>query len=171
LDFGPNVQALEWFCRHVWPRVKARVADARFTIIGMNPSIEVQALGRLPGVSLLANLEDLRPEANRSAVVVLPFVSGGGIKNKLLEAASLEKPIVCSPHACGGLRSGAPVIEHSTRQPERWAETIAALWADGSRRREMGIAARAWVLASHSWQAAARSVYSTLTTNGRQEKQ
>mgnify|MGYP000899917535 CR=1 FL=1 len=30
LDFGPNVQALEWFCGQVWPRVRAKHPDARF---------------------------------------------------------------------------------------------------------------------------------------------
>jgi glycosyltransferase involved in cell wall biosynthesis len=127
----------------------------------------VQALGRLPGISLIADLDDLRSEARRSAVVVLPFVSGGGIKNKLLEAASLEKPIVCSPHACGGLRPGAPVIRCSTRGPELWAETLSTLWADAGRRRRLGTAARAWVLANHSWQAAARTVLSTAAMSSR----
>jgi len=169
LDFGPNIQALEWFCHNVWPLVRSRVPDARFTAIGMNPCTRVQTLGRLAGISLLANLEDLRSEARRGAVVVLPFVSGGGIKNKLLEAASLEKAIVCSPRACGGLRPGAPVITHSTRCPELWAETIVTLWGNADRRRHLGAAARAWVLANHSWQAAARTVLSTAAVDVRRE--
>ena len=40
LDFGPNIQALEWFCHRVWPLVRSRIPDGRFTIIGFNPSRE-----------------------------------------------------------------------------------------------------------------------------------
>src|SRR5579872_701271 len=45
LDFGPNIQALEWFCSRVWPRVIAARPDARFTIIGFKPTAPVMALG------------------------------------------------------------------------------------------------------------------------------
>ena len=36
LDFGPNMQAIQWFCRRVWPRC-GEVPDATFTIYGFNP--------------------------------------------------------------------------------------------------------------------------------------
>ena len=38
----------------------------------------------------------------------MPFVSGTGFKNKLLEAASLGMPIICSRRACAELRQAAP---------------------------------------------------------------
>ena len=41
----------------------------------------------------MANLPDLRAEVQRREIVVLPFVSGGGIKNKLLEAAAMGMPM------------------------------------------------------------------------------
>ena len=38
LDFGPNIQAIQWFCNRVWPAVRRQVSDATFTIIGFNPT-------------------------------------------------------------------------------------------------------------------------------------
>src|SRR5262249_27140141 len=85
LDFGPNVQALQWFCRRVWPLVRRRVPDARFTIVGFRPTDAVLDVTKIDGVSLAADLADLRPTVRRHEVAVLPFVSGRGVKNKLLE--------------------------------------------------------------------------------------
>ena len=156
LDFGPNVQAVEWFVTKVWPIVRTHARTARFTIVGFRPSPEIQRLCRTPGVSVAADLPDLRTMALRHQVVVLPFVSGGGIKNKLLEAAAMGKPIVCTPRARGGLRAveRAPLVVR--RSPEAWARAIVELWQDERRRRVLGTAARAWVVEHHTWIAAAR---------------
>lgn len=156
LDFGPNIQALEWFCRRVWPAVRQQMPDARFTILGFRPSEAVSKLAGSDGVTLLADLPDIRREISRHALVVLPFVSGGGIKNKLLEAAGLGKAIVSSRRALGGLcRSNSlPVIEAG--RPADWVRKILLVWADEDRRRQLGAAARAWVLDHHSWLRAAR---------------
>ena len=151
LDFEPNIQGLEWFCRRVWPQLHAKATNARFTIIGFRPVPEVEALGRLPGVEVKGDLPDLRLEVGRHSVVALPFVSGGGIKNKLLEAAAMGKPIVCSPFAAKGLRFPAEAELAVVSSPVDWTNTIFALWNDQERRSRMGSAARKWVLERHTW--------------------
>src|SRR5262249_19852526 len=97
LDFGPNLQALPWFCKQVWPGPRRSPPDARFTIYGRCPTEAAGTLAQADGIELVPDLPDLRAAVSRHQVVVLPFVSGGGIKNKLLEAAALGKAIVCTP--------------------------------------------------------------------------
>jgi glycosyltransferase involved in cell wall biosynthesis len=155
LDFEPNVQALEWFCGHIWPHVHKAYPDARFTIIGFQPIDEVKALAGRNNVELLPDLPDIRDEVARRAVVVLPFVSGGGIKNKLLEAASLGKAIVCTPRACSGLRQGDAAPFRRATQPAEWVKALGELWDQPDERRRVGTDARAWVLAHHTWAATA----------------
>jgi glycosyltransferase involved in cell wall biosynthesis len=86
--------------------------------------------------------------------VVLPFVSGGGIKNKLLEAAALGMPVLCSPRAVRGLTAGAAVA--CARRPREWVLQLLELWADAPTRQRLGAAARAWVVRDHTWGAVAR---------------
>lgn len=162
LDFLPNIQALEWFCRNIWPAVRRRVPNARFTIIGFNPTEAVECLAGRDGISLRPNVVDLRREVSQHAVVVLPFVSGGGIKNKLLEAASLGKAIVCTPRACGGLQAlaDAPLIRPRSR--EEWATELLRLWTDPALCERAGAAGRAWVMNHHTWLGAARGAVATL---------
>src|SRR5262245_22360273 len=76
LDFGPNLQGLQWFCGRVWPLVRREAPAARFTIYGFHPTQAVQALAGRDGVTLVPNLPDLRPEVGRHQAAVMPFVSG-----------------------------------------------------------------------------------------------
>ncbi|HSQ54595.1 MAG TPA: glycosyltransferase, partial [Gemmata sp.] len=120
------------------------------------PTPPVLALVGKNGVELVADLPDLRAEIAKHEVVVLPFVSGGGIKNKLLEAAAMGKPIVCSPIALNGLRRPASAEFTLARSPAEWARGLKSLWADSAPRTRSGRAARKWVVANHSWETAAR---------------
>lgn len=158
LDFGPNVQALEWFCKRVWPRVRRSAPQARFTIYGFQPTPPVRALAGHDGIELIPDLPDLRGEIARHQVVVLPFVSGGGIKNKLLEAAALGKPIVCRPKACGGLRSQSELPLALARGSRAWCRKLLHLWSNAEERSHLGTAARFWVRKTHTWPAAASMV-------------
>jgi glycosyltransferase involved in cell wall biosynthesis len=162
LDFGPNLQALEWFCRKVWPALKRQAPDARFTIFGFQPTTAVKDLAKRDGIDLVPNLADIREEIARHAVVVLPFVGSGGIKNKLLEAASMGKAIVCTPCACGGLRAkmAAPFVK--AQHADEWVYKILQLWAEPPRRWRFGDQARHWVLAHHTWEAAAKTALRSL---------
>jgi glycosyltransferase involved in cell wall biosynthesis len=162
LDFGPNIQALEWFAARVWPLVQSRVPDGKFTIIGFQPTDAVRRIATRPGVTLMPDVPDLRSAARRHALAVFPFVSGGGMKNKLLEAAALGMPIVCTPLATSGLRLPADRPLAITSTPESMADAIVSLWENDTRRKTAGAAARSWVLEHHTWTAMAREAIGTL---------
>jgi glycosyltransferase involved in cell wall biosynthesis len=153
LDFGPNIQALEWFCSRVWPRVRQARPDARFTIVGFKPTASIAALSNVPGITVKPDVNDIRPEVARHGVVVLPFVSGGGIKNKLLEAAAMGKAVLCTPRALTGLRGAVPF--RTSEHADQWPEMLCGLWEAPDTRRHLGQQARAWVVREHAWTATA----------------
>lgn len=153
LDFDPNVDALEWFISRIWPAVIKRTPTARFAMFGFNPRARVKELAQAPGVELHPDLPDLRSEVTRRQVVILPFVTGGGIKNKLLEAAALGMPIVCTRWALSGTK-GQPAVQ-VCRSATGWAESLARLWSSPKARQELGAAARRWVTRHHTWDAVA----------------
>jgi len=156
LDFEPNIDALTWFFTHVWSGVLREAPDARFTIIGYGPTDAVRKLAELPGVTLRPNVDDLRAIACQHAVVALPMISGGGIKNKLLEAAAMGRPIICTPRAALDLRPADQLPFLQVRQHAEWVRGLVSLWNDETRRQALGRAARAWVIEYHSWAAPAR---------------
>jgi len=163
LDFDPNVRALQWFCRSVWPALWRQAPDCQFKILGFQPGPSVRELASRDGISLIPDLPDIRPEIARSALVVLPFQTTGGIKNKLLEAASMGKAIVCTPQSCGGLRGLSEAPLAIARGVDSWVAKILDLWADAPRRHQLGFRARNWVLKHHTWTAAARQASESLS--------
>jgi len=151
LDFGPNVDALRWFIGRVWPRIRSAAPSAKFSVFGFQPGPEIEQMAQAEGIELIPNLPDIRAEICRRQVVVLPFVSGAGIKNKLLEAASMARPILASRTALNGLQvEGAQPLQ-GAGSPADWSNQLLQLWRDESLRRELGQRARSWVCHSHSW--------------------
>ncbi len=153
LDFGPNIQAVEWFCNRVWPKVRERVPDAKFNIYGFQPGAEVLAFHGKNGVSVTADLPDIRTAVRSNAVVVLPFVSGGGIKNKLLEAAAMGMPTIATPRVVSGLNGHPPIPAYRT--PAEWATALIELWQNSAKRERLGRDVRSWVVEHHTWSACA----------------
>jgi len=142
------------------------VPDAQFTVMGFNPSDAVRATTAAPGVTLMPDVPDLRGVARQHAVAVFPFVSGGGTKNKLLEAAALGLPIVCTPTATHGLRGETLPLTVVT-EPRATADALESLWTDPARARRLGREARDWVLREHGWDAIIRTAVGTLEPNGK----
>lgn len=168
LDFEPNIQAIDWFCRQVWPLIRQKCPDANLNILGFNPTKSILALHDTAGIRVGSNLPDLRAEIARSQVAILPFQSGGGIKNKLLEAAAMGKPIVCTPRSVNGLSMPESSPFLIVKTPQQWRDSIISLWSDPQHARELGSAARSWVLEAHGWSKSAHLAAQSIShTRGR----
>ena len=149
-------------------KVGDELPDAKFTVIGFQPTEEVRALVGRDGITLQANLADLRDTARSHALAVMPFVSGAGIKNKLLEAAAMGIPIVGTKTAGRGLRGNPPIELYS--EPKALAGAMAELWQDNERRLGLGAAGHAWVLQHHTWSAMAREATARIEAQLRSER-
>lgn len=164
LDFGPNLDAVRWFTDKVWQPLKRRHPGASFTVFGFKPGDEIRKLAARHDFQLITDQEDIRADICRRQLVVLPFVSGTGIKNKLLEAAALGRPILASKMATNGvdLCHGTPL--QVAASPGDWITAIEGLWDDADQRRQLGDEARRWVQRDYTWAAAAQRVVSGLTS-------
>ena len=154
LDFTPNEQAIEYFLRRVWPLVREVRADARLIVMGYSPSDRVRTLAEAEGVELVADAPDIRPVVCSASVAVFPFVSGTGIKNKVLEGAALERSLLVSPLATNGLRVTDAPPWRVCESPEQWRDALLEHWDNPEAARQAGRAARAWVEQNHSWPSA-----------------
>jgi glycosyltransferase involved in cell wall biosynthesis len=112
MDYPPNVEAVELLANGVLPRVRARRPMAHLVIAGRDPAPRVRALADMDGVTVTGEVEDMRAELTKSQVWVGPFVSGTGIKTKLLEAMATDLPSVVTPTGGRGLEldSGAFLV-------------------------------------------------------------
>jgi hypothetical protein len=59
-----------------------------------------------------------------------------------------------------GLKGEPPLVQAKT--PAEWTAALVDIWNNDVRRRQLGTAARAWVLEHHTWTAAARDAIAGL---------
>jgi glycosyltransferase involved in cell wall biosynthesis len=151
LDYRPNIDAVCWFGREVWPGIYRRHPQARFTIVGRQPAAPVRSLAAEAGIELVGQVADVRPFVHRAAVVVAPLRIARGVQNKVLEAMAMGKATIGSAQALEGLKIQVGVDVLAAATPQEWQQTILCLLDDGSRRRQLGLAGRRYVETHHQW--------------------
>ncbi len=151
MDFRPNVDAMLWFARDVWPRVRAEVPEARFVIVGQRPHRRLDELREDPAITLTGWVEDVRPYITEAAVYVAPLRMGGGTRLKLLEAMSMGKAVVATRLGAEGF----PVTDgHElllADAPADFADAVVQLLSAPGRRAELGRVARDFVERRYDW--------------------
>lgn len=151
LSFPPNAQAARFLATEVLPRVRRQLPDARLAIVGRSPGADVRALARRPGVSVRADVPDLRPHLTEAGVFACGMTSGTGIKNKLLEAMSCGAPAVATPLACQGLavRDGVELL--IANDGDAFAAAAIRILTTDALAARLAEAARRYVVEHHSW--------------------
>lgn len=149
MDYRANVHATQWFAREVWPRIAVRCPDARFYIVGSNPTAAVHALGQLAGITVMGRVEEVRPYLAHAHAVTAPLRIARGIQNKVLEALAMEKVLLATPEAWEGIEDFTGFQGCISDSPETMA-TEALRWL-GSPQVARVPAARAMVLSRFDW--------------------
>lgn len=151
MDYYPNVDAVTWFAQSIFPLVRTEIPNARFQIVGTNPSPAVRNLAAIAGVEVTGAVPDVRPYYANAAVSVAPLRIARGIQNKVLEAMAMAKPTIATPNALDGIFATDGVHLLVAGDEEAFARaTIKALQG---RAGELGQSARANALADHAWSA------------------
>jgi glycosyltransferase involved in cell wall biosynthesis len=87
MHFPPNYRSALWYMDRVSPIIERRDPAITFVLAGINPS--AQLLRRANArVHITGPVPDLNREIAISELYVAPMVSGGGFKNKVVEALS-----------------------------------------------------------------------------------
>ncbi|RVT40894.1 TIGR03087 family PEP-CTERM/XrtA system glycosyltransferase [Sphingobium algorifonticola] len=163
MDYRPNIEAVESFARAVLPHIRNHEPDARFAIVGRNPTRAVQALAELPGVTVTGGVADVRGWLAGADVVVAPLRIARGIQNKVLEAMAMARPVVASPQAAEGIDALPGAHLMIAADPAEEAAMVLALLADPDRALAMGRAARARVVERYDWDAVLADLPQLLT--------
>jgi GT2 family glycosyltransferase len=148
---GPNVDAAVWFVEQILPRVQAKIPDVKVSLVGSNPTPEVQALaGANVEVTGFVSDEELAARYAATRVVVAPLRFGGGMKGKVAEAMRYGVPCVTTSVGAQGLEGAESSFLAIADDPEQFAAHVTRLVGDDE----------AWDSASRAAQAAARERFS-----------
>lgn len=102
MEWLPNKQGVEWFLVKVWPLVRAKNLDVSFHFAGKNldknwrhdPENGIYNHGEV------ANAAEFMSE---NGAMIVPLLSGSGIRIKTIEAMSIGKPVISTTTGAAGL--------------------------------------------------------------------
>jgi glycosyltransferase involved in cell wall biosynthesis len=157
----PNAEAMEYFVREVMPLVQQRLPGVALRIYGSEVPEKIRKLSD-KNVVVEGWVPDVAQVYDRCRVFVAPLRSGAGIKGKVIGALAHGVPCVLSPVAAEGIgvRDGHEALIVET--PRQWAESIAVLYENGDRWRELQAAGRRHAATEYSFARAQRAMQSAL---------
>lgn len=151
MDYRPNVDAMQWFCSRILPKVRRRHPDCRLNIVGHSPHAGLRALRADEHITLTGRVATVQPWLEGCDVYVAPLRMGGGTRFKIMEAAASGCAIVATTMAVAGLPAEVREALLIADCEATMAGGISGLLDDPARRRRMGLAARAAVAATCDW--------------------
>lgn len=103
LDWMPNVEAVLWFYYQVFPLLKAEFPDITLYIGGKNPPEEILRLHDDKTVFVYANVPSARDFMQSFEIMLVPLLSGGGMRIKIIEAMAMGKVIISTSIGAEGI--------------------------------------------------------------------
>ena len=103
LEWAPNQEGIIWFIENCWPEIHHLFPDLKFYLAGRNaPHWLVQKIVG-PNIVFLGEVEDAYDFMNSKAIMIVPLLSGSGMRIKIIEGMALGKSIVTTPIGTEGI--------------------------------------------------------------------
>jgi glycosyltransferase involved in cell wall biosynthesis len=162
MNYGPNEDAAIHFAENILPLIQQRQPEAQFWVVGQDPTERVRRLSELPGVHVTGGVPDVRPYLEKAGIFVCPLRYGTGVKNKLLAALAMQKPVVATRRSLDGLdlRENDDLLV-ADEQAE-FAAKVVQLIENPDHARRLASSGRAFVGDRYSWESSARTLEDVL---------
>ena len=160
MDWEPNIDAVSYFCREVFPAIRADFHSVMFQIVGRNPHGKVKRLAS-DSVQVTGTVPSVADYLRDATVVVVPLRIGGGTRLKIFEAMAMGKALVSTSIGAEGLdvQSGRDLL--LADDPKSFIDAILLLLRNGELRRKYEEAA-VKVASQHDWSRIAERFTSVL---------
>ncbi len=145
LDWMPNQEGLKWFLNQVWPKLHKRFPKLVFHIAGRNTPDWIKRINQR-NVVVHGEVKDASEFINRHSVMVVPLLSGSGMRVKILEGMALGKVVITTRLGLEGIdaRHKSEVILADTA--EEFVKGIEFCYQKGAKLEKMGRRAQDFVL-------------------------
>lgn len=121
MDFPPNYEAAKWFIETVMPLLLKSKPDVKLVLAGANPTKELSAKAS-ENIEITGYVSDMTAEIAKSELYIAPLVSGGGFKNKIVEALVSGTFVIATEMAVEFLDPGIQQKIMTARSSEEMAE-------------------------------------------------
>jgi len=102
LDWMPNIEGLQWFLQHVWPESRREYPSLQLHIAGRNTPDWLKSRPN-QGITVHGEVPDAADFINQHPLMVVPLLSGSGMRAKILEGMALGKVVVTTSLGLEGI--------------------------------------------------------------------
>lgn len=102
MDWRPNLEGIKWFLEKIWPKIHKQAPEIECKLAGRKMPTELLQLN-LPNVTINEFIPDAIRFQTENNVLIVPLLSGGGIRIKIIEALAMGKVIVTTSKGAEGL--------------------------------------------------------------------
>ena len=102
LNWLPNLEGLDWLLREVWPAVHAELPEMELHVAGSGPPAHLLA-PRTDNVFVHGFVESAAAFMRQYDLMLVPLLSGGGMRVKIIEGMALGKCILSTTIGAEGI--------------------------------------------------------------------
>ena len=162
MDYPPNEDAAIHFAENILPLIRQHRPEVEFWVVGKDPTERVSRLREQPGVHVTGGVPDVRPYLAQAGIFVCPLRYGTGVKNKILAALAMQKPVVATERSLDGLEIRANEHLLVGDEPAEFAAKVVQLMEDPVKAQQLAGSGRAFVQERYSWESSARALEDVL---------
>ena len=141
LDWLPNQEGLQWFIKRVWPGLRQYFPGVELHIAGRNTPPAMRQL-RIPGITVHGEVACARTFIQRYPVMVVPLLSGSGMRAKILEGMALGRVVITTSVGLEGIEATHRQSVLLADDERAFVRELRWLRADAARLAAMGSCAR-----------------------------
>jgi len=159
---APNADAVHYFVRDIWPRIRTRIPEARFRIVGSYPPESFMSYNGVDGVLVDGYVKDLDSLLEQTRLTVAPLRYGAGIKGKVAMSLSRGVPCIATSVAAEGmdLCNGENILVADG--DAEFADAVVRLYQDEARWSSISRNGVAFVAEKYSREAGEKTVVTAL---------
>jgi len=159
LEYHPNVSAVRYFRKEIWPGLRDRWPGLVWRLVGKNPRAVEKLIRGDARIELTGPVDDAVAELARAKVALVPLLAGSGTRFKILEAWAAGVPVVSTPLGAEGLpaRHGEHLLV--AEGARAFQEAVSALLASPALRDRIGRAGRYLYECEFTWEAAWKALH------------
>ncbi len=148
MDWMPNQEGIRWFLDHVWPLVLDQKPDASLVLAGRNmPPWLLNTTAK--GVTIAGEVTDSWTFICQNGVMVVPLLSGSGIRIKIVEGMLAGKTVITTTKGAEGMDCSDGEHLLLADDPQKFSFQILTCLNQPPLMEAIGEKARTYVLKKH----------------------
>lgn len=137
MDWGPNLEGILWFLKSIWPAIHEKYPTLKMYLAGRNMSDEIRDIN-LPNVEMIGEVDNAIAFMKSKAIMVVPLLSAGGIRVKIIEGLALGKAVISTTLGAEGLDCTDRKNIMLADRPDEWLQAISELIEQPQLMRRLG---------------------------------